>query len=725
MKKRVIYLLLLCITLSPLRVFAQGVLAEFNPNVLIPDSVFNDTQTFGGSAGVQKFLESKGSILANTSPLFLVKLNEPTNPLLKQALGDPEYNLDRPRTAAELIWDAAQASGLNPQIILVTLNKEQGLITGNTPANVQRALDHAMGFDCPDSSGCGNLFPGFYYQLFGNCDTAGNRYLGAAKSLYKSFSTPGGRGPMVNGKVAQVGDVIILDNTLGGYDGIAARQTISLTNRATAALYRYTPHVFNGNYNFWKYFTSWFTYPNGTLIKLLGDDTVYILQNGSRQQIPPFVAQARGLKLANATIISVSELSNYQPGPLYGPVDNTIVTLNGTTYVFFDGIKHPVSKFVLSQKKLSVKNALAITNDEALLFPDGSPLPPNDDTVIRGEKGTDIYLVKEGILKLFSPFTFRQYNAAKNVQRIPDTELAGYTADGYVPPLDGTLIKSKSSTNTYIMNRGYRRPLTDELFKNLGFKAKQVVLLQTDKELASIPLGTPPPPKEDTYFSIGTGELYLFKDGAKHGISQFVAKQRKIKPTYVFEAGIATNWPNGIVIPPFDGTLIKNKSALAVYIVSKGQLHPLTRDLFSNLGYSFKNVVTLSDAEVADLPTGGFAPPTSGTYFSVKETHELYLYVDGVKRSISPFVAKQKGITGDYSFPAVVSADWPEGPAVLPRDATLLQGDSSKTLYVVIKGHLVSMTSTVFKRHGYKTKNVKVVPQAEIDRYPKNGALLK
>ena len=117
-------------------------LAEFNPSQLISDSQFADTKTFGGAAGVQQFLALKGSILANTDPIFLLKLKEPQAALLKNGLSDPEPNLGRLRTAAELIWDASTAVGMNPQVIIVTLQKEQTLITRQFPsdASLQTAL---------------------------------------------------------------------------------------------------------------------------------------------------------------------------------------------------------------------------------------------------------------------------------------------------------------------------------------------------------------------------------------------------------------------------------------------------------------------------------------------------------------------------------------------------------------------------------------------------------
>jgi hypothetical protein len=92
----------------------------FNPGMLIPDAAFTDTGTFGTAEGIQKFLEQKGSVLANTSPSFLVKLKEPDT-LTKVGLEDPQPNLTRLRTSAELIYDAGTHLGINAQVLLVML----------------------------------------------------------------------------------------------------------------------------------------------------------------------------------------------------------------------------------------------------------------------------------------------------------------------------------------------------------------------------------------------------------------------------------------------------------------------------------------------------------------------------------------------------------------------------------------------------------------------------
>lgn len=605
------FAIILLFTLTTGQVLAQGmaVLPEFNPSILIQDKVFIDTQTFGSAAGIQKFLESKKSILANTSQEFLVKLKEPSSTALKTALEDPQANLSRLRTPAELIWDASQGAGINPQVILVTLQKEQGLITNNqsvAPEKLQRILDVAMGFACPDGGGCGALYLGFYFQLFGNLDESGNRYLGAAKSLMKSFNTPGGRGPQIDGRAYKVGEVVTLQNTLGGYEGILPTQGVMLSNLATAALYRYTPHVFNGNYNFWKFHNEWFKYPNGTIIQIGSNPLRYIVQNGSRLILPTFVAQARNLSLANTITVSPTELDNYPEAGLLGPLDNTVVFAQDTVqkYVFLDNQKRPVSDLVLKQRGLASVAPLLITTEELAMFKVGEVLPPKDGTVVRGEKDPAVYLVDAGRLKLFSAFTFAQRKAAGKVELVPDSELATYPRGGFVPPLDGTFVKANNDQTVYEFVQGNRHALTYELFKNRGVVAKQVVTLTPD-EVGSAPLVGYSLPKEKTFFKVKeTDEQYYIKEGVKRPLLALVVKQQGIKPDYIFGKGESDTWPTGIPVAPRNGTVIKGSDSATVYLVDKGQLRPLTALAYKARKLTAKKVVVVPQFEVDQYAKG-------------------------------------------------------------------------------------------------------------------------
>ncbi len=588
----------------PISAIAQ-INPAFNPNKLIDDAVFSDSQTFSGPQGIQSFLESKGSILANTSPDFLIKLKEPSVDILKQGLEDPSPSLGRLRTAAELIWDASRQSGINPQVLLVTLEKEQSLITGrknSTPAQVQRALDNAMGFACPDASGCGNLFPGFYFQLFGNYDSANNRYIGASKSLMKSYSTDGGRGPIIGGSTAKVGQTITIDNTTGGLYNAPPSTLVTLANKATAALYRYTPHVFNGNYNFWKFFQDWFRFPNGTVLGLSGDSKTYIIQNGSRMLLPEFVAKARNLSISNRITATQAEFDSYPQDKVFGPADNTIVKVgdNPQPYVFLNNKARPASEFVLKQRSLNPNIFLSINTDEFALFESANVLPPLDGTVIKGEAGSAIYLVDQGLLKLYSAFTFKQRKvAAKNLVKVADIEVASYEKKGFVAPLDTTLVKATNDSAVYYIEQGLKHPITAELFKNRGFSYKNVVSLSPD-EVAGLAEGAFVVPKDKTWFAVGNkaGELFYFKEGTKHPVTSFVKAQRKITPDYVFSSAEAAGWADGVPLAPKDGTIIKGDQNPTIYLVSKSQLRPLSEKAFKNRKIKQKQISVQPQAEV-------------------------------------------------------------------------------------------------------------------------------
>ncbi len=593
--------------------------ADFDPGNLIPDKSFNDTQTFGGADGIEKFLSAKGSILANTDPGFLQMLREPTDANIKAGLNDPEPNLGRLRTAAELIWDSSTAYGLNPQVIIVTLQKEQSLITASysSTAATQTALDHALGFNCTDSAGCDQTFKGFYFQLFGNFDAQGNRYIGAPASLMRSFNTPQGRGPSIDAqgnafgatiRTSHVGDSITLQNTQGPPNNAAATQTVTLSDLATAALYRYTPHVYNGNYNFWKFFNMWFKYPNGTLLQLAGDPSIYIINNGIKQLAPAFVLQSRAISTAAIVAVSPTELSEYDTGAPYGPADNTIVKLSGDTsntlYVFEQGVKHPVSAFVLKQRKLDPASAITVGLADMNLFPSGSLLTPNDGTLVKGDASGTVSVIENGKKMALSGFTFSQYGYSfKNVVTLPQAEVDSYSDGGFLLPKDGTLLSITGSKEVYQLKDQLLRPLSYTVFTLNKFSFKNVVTLGQG-ELANATLGLFLPPPDGTYFLVdGTGNYYIYKNGTKHSISPFVFIQRgvaKLAVTLSLEEGL--DMADGDPYPPKDGTLVMGDGNGAIFVIVNGQKHLLDYNTWVKT-YKKKAPATLPQAEVDAYPS--------------------------------------------------------------------------------------------------------------------------
>ncbi|MEZ4179903.1 MAG: hypothetical protein R3B41_00055 [Candidatus Doudnabacteria bacterium] len=499
-------LILLAALIIPQSVNAQqAISSKFDPNQLISNKDFSNSDTFDDADEIQDFLESQNSILANTSSDFLAMLREPVGQAaLKDQLEDPTAGNSKKRTAAQIIWDVSQVSGINPQVLLVTLNKEQSLIVGHQSSSadrIQRALDFAMGFGCPDTAPCGALYKGFYFQLWGNVDGEGNRYLGAAGSLMKSFKTSGGRGPFYNGSVSKVGDTIILNNTLGGYVGVQASQSITLKNEATAALYRYTPHVFNGNYNFWRFFNDWF---------------------------------------------------------------------GGSTSNSNDS-----------------KDSKSSSKDSNL----------KEGTVLRGKEGPAVYVVEDGILRLVSWLVFQQRGLQDKIVYIDDAVLAKYKKGGFLPPAEGTLMRSPSDPTVYLIVGREKRPITLPVFSTYGFTFNDVHTL-TDDEMAALPKGKIAEPKDGAVYKVNeTGEVYQYQDGESRFMSGIVALQYGASNAYGIPKSEHNEWKEGDPLLPRDNTLLKGASA-TVYIVEKGKLKAMTEADFKKRNLSPAGVVTIPQTEL-------------------------------------------------------------------------------------------------------------------------------
>lgn len=236
-------------------------------------------------------------------------------------------------SAAQIIWNAAQAYNISPKVLIVTLQKEQGLVTDDWPWENQ--FQEAMGYMCPDTpQGCNSTYAGFYTQV---TDAAWQfRY------YLEHNGSPGN---------FWVGNYYIPYNPNSGCGGTV----VNIQNGATAALYDYTPYQPNsgalaglsdsspggsascgayGNRNFWWYFNTWFgstysndTYtphPNGTLVAF--NNRVYLIENDQLRWITNadvFLSygyswsSVKAATTGDKKLTSGSNISSLAPGTLF------------------------------------------------------------------------------------------------------------------------------------------------------------------------------------------------------------------------------------------------------------------------------------------------------------------------------------------------------------------------------------------------------------------------
>ncbi len=137
-------------------------------------------------------------------------------------------------SAAQIIANAARIYGINPVVILSTIQKEESLVESNT--NFDYRVRWAMGYGICD--GCDSNDPALQkYAGFTNQVYSGTWQL---KTNYLVWA--------VNGSCWNVGKTMMIDG-----------QAIKFANRATSSLYRYTPHL-SGNESFYNVYSRYKTY---------------------------------------------------------------------------------------------------------------------------------------------------------------------------------------------------------------------------------------------------------------------------------------------------------------------------------------------------------------------------------------------------------------------------------------------------------------------------------
>ena len=233
-------------------------LGAFDPGYIISDYQMGNYNSMN-EAEIQAFLTAKNSC-RNTDYDYYSRLSAGSSAiwhwanghfvcLSEERFGDGEV-IGSGDTAAHIIWQAAQDYKINPQVLIVLLQKETGLITDPIPNNYD--YRKATGYGCPDTAACSSKYYGFKNQVRN------------AAALFRTVLDGGWTNYPLGNNYVQYNP----DSGCGG-------SWVNIRSLATSALYRYTPYQPNaaalaagygtgdgcsayGNRNFYSYFEDWF-----------------------------------------------------------------------------------------------------------------------------------------------------------------------------------------------------------------------------------------------------------------------------------------------------------------------------------------------------------------------------------------------------------------------------------------------------------------------------------
>ncbi len=214
-------------------------------------------------------------------------------------------------SAAEIIYNYSRQFRINPQVILATLQKENGMITDEWPTPKQ--FSEAMGFGCPD-----NVAPG--------APACNPQYGSFSAQVYQAARHF--RGYIDNGPGWWIPFNTGWNSIAWSPNASCGRGNVYIENRATVALYSYTPYQPNqaaknaqygtgdgcsayGNRNFYLYFTDWFgsTYTSVNLVSDLALSQDKFGQMFNDERTASFILRNNSSKRMDIGMVGVASLS--------------------------------------------------------------------------------------------------------------------------------------------------------------------------------------------------------------------------------------------------------------------------------------------------------------------------------------------------------------------------------------------------------------------------------
>lgn len=466
----IIAFLLFSLPLTAIR--AQSELdPNFNPNRILEDA---DLLNYNSMtlAEIQSFLQKQGSYLAN----YTTTNTHGDLKTAAQIIYDATHNnydcedveLSDAPTEAEKSAKCKHITTVSPKFLLVLLQKEASLIEdANPPAS---HLDWATGYGCPDNWVCNPYYKGLGKQI----NSAALQFL-AYINEPQNYSY-------------KAGQTYVFTNPYG----TISKEPITVTpaNKATAALYNYTPHVFNGNYNVHKLWNRYFPsvsrlYPDGSIIKATGDPQIWLVENGQKRHFTSWSTFISRFKLDQVVEVDGSELENYPTGEEIKFANYSVVqTPDKTIYLLVDKEKRPFADAAAFKKigfnPAEIETAAA---DDLAGYEIGKTIAATTTYAIgalmQDSKTNDVFYVENGTKAPVDKILLATKFAGKKITKKTAKELAVYKDASPILLNEGTLVQTNNFPLVYIISGGKKRPIDDAAFVKLGYDRKNVITVSS------------------------------------------------------------------------------------------------------------------------------------------------------------------------------------------------------------------------------------------------------
>ncbi|PLX27947.1 hypothetical protein C0583_01775 [Candidatus Parcubacteria bacterium] len=456
--------LIVFIFIISLTIAVKAEAATFDPAYIISDEEMTNADSMT-LADIEAFLKLKGGYISRN--YFLSSDGELMS--AAQIIYNAAHNYDcegvelsdSPNRTERV--NKCRYAPVNPKLLLVLLQKEQSLIEEMSPTEKQLAW--ATGYAVCDN--CSMSDPSIQrWKGFG-------RQVNSASLQFSDYM----RNPQNYG--FQAGKTYSITNT-----GRPA-MIVTIQNQATAALYNYTPHVYWGNYNFFKLWTKYFTrsYPNNSLLQVKGENGVWLIKDGKRRAFMTRGALTSRYDVNKVIQVSKSDLEMYEEGsPIKFAQYSLLRSPRGTIFLLVDDTRrgfasqeafrklgfNPEEIIDASWEDINLYDEIeSITEDS--MYPTGALL---QDKATGG-----IYFVRNGTkAPLWDRVLLETKFMMNSIFPVDSEKLDSFKT---VEPAifdDGELLSPTNSPAVYVIDNHKRRPIVSgEAFEDLGYKWENII----------------------------------------------------------------------------------------------------------------------------------------------------------------------------------------------------------------------------------------------------------
>lgn len=573
------------------------------------------------------------------------------------------------KSAAQLIWDAAQRYSISPKVLLVKLGTESAgpLTSDDWPTLGQ--YTYAMGAHCPDSGPGGSA----------NCDTNYSGFsiqISEAAKMLRGYLDNMDQPWWTYKKPYQTNSIYwnVVPSGCGASD-------VFIETRATAALYTYTPYQPNqaalnnmygegdgcsayGNRNFWRTYNDWFgstkfPQPIGAMIyRQSSNGRIYLVTNGKHFYIPSSSVMINyGIDIYKTIPASDALISATTDG---GALTNIIRDDNGRIYIVNNGYRHYVpSSTVCTNWAIGCFNTNIVRN--------------------LGSAFTNIYL-KPGTNLNNTAYYDGVYYQMSAGTRLPFADTKSFTDSAF-------------STSTAI-------------------KANPININQPIGKLQLTTAGIIKfAPKNTTYYFNGT-DYYTIPD-------MNVYSTWNLDSVNTINAPVSSYNSTDDVVSIASVSYWYETSNGNRYIVNSGnklQIDVNQQKLWPNAVY-IKGLDNLAN---------NLSPDNLGNFIkSGINFYQLFPSI-GEKRyiaGIADYIELGGNSSNTTRINSVLSDSIKSGPFAF-ANGRLIKVDGDTTIYVIDAGKLMHVASmNVLKSYNFDTSKMKVYPTTSVDEYEKIGQL--